>query len=162
MVVCIGLGLTIPTSVEDHAIYISVTKINHAADQPTATMNMRVFSDDLKSVLRNKYGFEAISDKATFCEDYETQMNQYFAKNLICHINQEEVSYYLSKCERLEEVFQLEFTMTCPQKWKTLKIDAPYFMELFPKQSNIVHIESGTKKRMGRTTKGNQLFQIRL
>ena len=68
------------TTIDDHAIYISVIKISHDKLAPTATIHMRVFADDLKSALLNKFGYEAISEKETFCSDYEGYINKYFEK----------------------------------------------------------------------------------
>lgn len=145
----------------DHAIYISVIKIKHEPTQPNATIFMRVFADDLKSALRDKFGYESITEKPTFCADYENYINQYFKKRFTCLINNSAVTYKLTTCERVEEVYQLEFNMECPTKWVSAKINAPFFMDLFPNQSNVVHLENGATKRFGRATKGNETLRIR-
>ena len=124
----------------NHAIYISVVKITHQETAPTATISMRVFRDDLKDILRNKFGYESIMEKPTFCQAYENYIQQYFKKEFVCTINNEPVKYYLVGCEKAEEVFQLEFEMECPIQWDSAKIEAPYFMELFAKQSNIIPV----------------------
>lgn len=146
---------------DEHAIYISVIKIQHEQNQPQATIFMRVFTDDLKSALRNKFGYESITDKLSFCTDYENYINRYFKKQFTCLINNSSVEYQLSNCEKTEDVYQLEFVMECPEKWDSAKITAPFFMELFPNQSNVVHLENGDTKRFGRATKGNELLRIR-
>ncbi len=145
----------------DHAIYISVVKIDHETGGTTAKIHMRVFKDDLKSVLRNKFGYEAIREKETFCTDYEDYINHYFKKQFICTINGVATSFYLSNCEPTEEVYQLTFQMDCPINWESAQIEATYFMELFPKQSNVLHVEDGETKRFGRATKGNELLKMR-
>lgn len=150
------------TIIEDHAIYISVIKIAHDKLAPTATIHMRVFADDLKSALRNKFGYEAISEKETFCSDYEGYINKYFEKQFLFNINQESIPFYLINCQRTDEVYQLEFEMTCPNKWQKVLIEAPFFMELFPNQSNVIHLEDSGNKRFGRVTKGNETLKIRL
>ena len=145
----------------DHAIYISVSKITHEEAQPTATIQMRVFADDLKSVLRNKFGYEAISEKETFCSDYEHYINRYFKKKLTFTINKEITTIKLINCERTDEVYQLMFIMDCPINWDSAQISATYFMELFPKQSNVFHIEDADIKQFGRATKGDELLKMR-
>jgi len=143
------------------AIYISVVKVKHEEAQPTATIQMRVFADDLKSILRNKFGYEAISEKETFCSDYGHYINRYFKKQLTFIINKEIPTIKLINCERTEEVYQLAFIMDCPTNWDSAQIKANYFMELFPKQSNVFHIEDADIKRFGRATKGNELLKMR-
>jgi len=155
------LGFTFVDISEDHAIYISVIKIQHEAGAKTADIHMRVFTDDLKSVLRNKFGYEAISEKETFCSDYENYINRYFKKRLLFTINKEAINFQLSNCEKTTDVYQLIFRMDCPINWKTAQIEANYFMELFPKQSNVLHMEDGGTKRFGRTTKGNEILKMR-
>lgn len=147
---------------EDHAIYISVIKVAHDELSPTAKIHVRVFADDLKSALRNKFGYEVISEKETFCSDYEGYINKYFEKQFLFNINQESTAYHLINCQRTEEVFQLEFEMDCPDKWEKVVIEAPFFMELFPNQSNVIHLEDSGNKRFGRLTKGNEILKIRL
>lgn len=150
--------LDIPT---DHALYISVVKIEHEVGGTTANIHMRVFKDDLKSILRNKFGYEAIREKETFCSDYEDYINRYFKKQFICTINGVATRFQLSNCEPTEEVYQLTFGMDCPINWTSAQIEATYFMELFPTQSNILHVEDGAIKRFGRATKGNELLKMR-
>ena len=147
-------------SAEDHAIYISVIKIQHAVNASTASVYMRVFTDDFKNALRNRFGYESILEKPTFCTDYESYINEYFSKKFVCQINSERVEYRLMNCEKTEEVYHLEFIMDCPTRWNSAVIEAPFFMELFPNQSNIVNIENGSLKRFGRATKGNEVLKI--
>ena len=167
MLIFVFLGISLLSTqtinkMEDHAIYISVIKVAHEKMAPTATIHMRVFADDLKSALRNKFGYETIMEKETFCADYEGYINKYFEKKFLFSVNQENREYYILDCERTEEVYQLTFEMDCPENWKQVIIEAPFFMELFPNQSNVIHLESSGTKRMGRTTKGNEILKIRL
>lgn len=155
------MGLILADYLEDHAIYISVIKVTHEEAQPTATIQLRVFADDLKSILRNKFGYEAISEKNTFCSDYEQYINRYFQNQLTFTINKEVPTFQLNNCERMDEVYQLSFIMDCPINWDSAQIKAPYFMELFPNQSNVLHIENAGIKRFGRATKGNELLKMR-
>ncbi|MFK7981817.1 MAG: DUF6702 family protein [Saprospiraceae bacterium] len=155
------LGFTFVENPEDHAIYISVIKIQHEKGAETADLYMRVFTDDLKSVLQNKFGYEAIREKETFCSDYENYINRYFKKGFICEVNKKALDFQLSNCEKAAEVYELTFEMNCPINWNTAEIEANYFMELFPKQSNVLHLQDGDTKRFGRTTKGNELLKIR-
>ncbi|MEM1124565.1 MAG: DUF6702 family protein [Bacteroidota bacterium] len=147
--------------IEDHGIYISVIKIQHVENESSATVQMRVFADDLKDALRNEFGYEAVMEQPTFCQDYQQYIHGYFEKGFICTINNAPVAYQLADCARVEDVYQLIFTMDCPTEWTTAKIEAPFFMELFPSQSNIVHLENGTTKRFGRAIKGDELLRIR-
>jgi len=148
--------------IEDHAIYISVIKVTHDKLAPTATIHMRVFADDLKSALRNNNSYEAISETETFCSDYEGYINKYFEKQFQFSVNQENIDFYLNNCQRTEDVYQLEFEMQCPDKWQNVKIEAPFFMELFPNQSNVIHFEDSGEKRFGRTTRGKEILTIKL
>lgn len=150
-----------PTNqVEEHALYIGIIKIEHEPNQEGATMTMRVFSDDLKSALRNVFGYESISEKPSFCDDYENYINQYFKKRFTCTINKQAINYRLSSCDRTEEISDLEFLLECPPNWDSAKVEAEFFMELFPNQSNIVKINCGNTKRFGRATKGNEVLRF--
>lgn len=146
--------------IEEHALYIGVIKIDHEPNEEKAIMTMRVFSDDLKSALRNTFGYESISEKPSFCDDYESYINQYFIKRFTCTVNRQAIKYRLSSCNRTEEVSDLEFLLDCPSTWDSAKVEAEFFMELFPNQSNIVKINCGSTKRFGRATKGNEVLRF--
>ena len=149
-----------PMDVPRHAIYISVVKINHKPGTTEATLNMRVFQDDLKNVLRHEYGYESISEKPTFCADYAPYIQLYFSEQLRLQVNNTPVSLTYASGEAVEDVYQLSFRLDCPDRWRTLHIEAPYFSELFPDQSNIFHVESLPKKGFGRITRGQEALRM--
>ncbi len=136
----------------DHAIYIGVVKIVHQPFETQATIDIKVFTDDLQSALQNAFGFEKVIGKLSLCEQNSSRINQYFLNYFHCEINGQATELRLKNCEEQNEVFWLAFEIFCPENWKEIALKADFFMELFPDQSNVLSVYEGNEKRFGRVT----------
>lgn len=135
----------------NHGIYLSVVKVQQNEDNISASMTMKVFTDDLENILKNEFGEDVVKHHSNIYQKNQNYIQTYFSKKLIIEINGKKQGFEFLQCEQLEEVFLLDFDLSCPKKWKQVKVTAPFFMELFPKQSNVFHIETQSSKRFGRT-----------
>ena len=160
LMVILCFGFVKVKTPDNHALYLSVLKIQHGKGADVADMHIRVFTDDLKNALRNEFGYESLSENGIFCSDYDTYLQQYFEKRITFTINEKAVKFKLDSCEETPEVYQLSFQMNCPKTWESVQIKADYFMELFPSQSNVLHLESGDTKRFDRMTKGDEALNF--
>lgn len=140
----------------EHAIYISVIQLKHQSSEQIASLNVRVFADDLINCLKHEFGYDAIIEQADFCGLYASEISRYFQKHLKININNQNSLIRLSAGQREADVFQLGFFMDCPSDWESFKLTADYFMELFPAQSNVLHLEEGLVKKFGRVNKGKE------
>jgi hypothetical protein len=154
--VFILFGFQVQNRMPTHALYLSVIHIDYAKLDSTASIKMRVFADDLVNVLKNEYGVGKIVDSPSFCQTFNANLELYFNAHFQCLINEKAYPLSLKNCERLEEVYQLEFLMDCPADWQATSINADLFMELFPTQSNIIKIQYLEHKRFGRSVRGKE------
>lgn len=138
---------------DSHAIYIGVVQMSHVENRPSADIIVKVFQDDLQDVLKNAFDLKKMEAEIAYYNQYQLEIEQYFQNHLSCSINGQSMSLRLKKGEKAAEVYLLSFEIACPEVWKTVDIRADFFMELFPIQSNILHVENGKKKRFGRMKK---------
>jgi hypothetical protein len=138
----------------DHAIYLGVIQIIHEADGATAEVNVKVFSNDTQNALRNAFEDYEVIPAEEICARQKDLLVDYFAKHLICTINGAKATMDFKTCQKENDVYWLTFNMGCPAKWKELRIEADFFMELFPTQSNMVSLHHGEERRFLRLTKG--------
>lgn len=138
-----------------HALYISVIQIQHHENSPKATVNIKVFTDDFQSALRNEFSDYQPVLEEILCEEKSHHIKPYFDKHFNININKQKQELTFLNCQKEGEVYWLKFELEVPKKWETLKVEADFLMELFPTQSNILNVEYQGEKRFGRMTKGN-------
>ena len=151
----------------NHALYIGVIQIVYEEEKDIATIQIKVFSDDLQSVLQNELGYEHVSSIEALCANTTLPIAAYFKKQLIIKANQLPVDFDLVDCEQINDVHLITFKTNKVSDWQECTIEASFFMELFPLQSNIVnlkYISTGANplQKMGRLTKGNTTIAFNL
>lgn len=152
--ICWSLLLLTSAIPADHAIYIGVVQVEHRQEDKIAQINVKVFEDDLRDAVRAAYPDEyrpgAIAD---FCTTHRAQVARYFRRHLRCEINGAPAALSLRSGLLEQDVYLLQFTLPCPGRWKSTRIQADFFMELFPAQSNVIHLLHGQEKRFARLTR---------
>ena len=145
----------------DHAIYLAVIELDHGGGGPSAQATVKVFTDDMQDALRNAFGeeFRAVGE-ADFCVRLSGQAGAYFAEHFTCRINGRPAPLTLKNCTLEGDVYLLQFDMECPERWEKLEVEADFFMELFPTQSNVLSILHGEERGFFRLTKKDPVASI--
>ena len=152
------LGTTLSNN---HALYIGVIQLEAQKDT-TALISLKVFSDDLQTALQNAYGFKEIEATTEICSAQSSIIQSYFESNLQIVINGASSSLQLDDCQVINDVHLLYFKLNTPVKWEELRITAPFFMEVFPTQSNVLHVSYKGTKQYGRITKQTPIYKLSL
>ncbi|MEM9897420.1 MAG: DUF6702 family protein [Bacteroidota bacterium] len=118
--------------ISDHAIYISVLEIDNQR------MKVKVFSDNLNDAIRND----------------ANSIEGYFQKKIKLKVNEMNVSFTLDEVTEEGDSYWITFKLSTPNKWNSFYLEADYFMELFPDQTNVVKV-IGEKPQFFRLTKLN-------
>lgn len=141
-IIAIALFLSgnIPQPMPDHAFYIAVIEIQHDTHSGHADLTVKVFSDDMQDALRNTWQGKEPFETKQACTDYAEHLAAYFATHMSLQINGDPTPFHLNACEEVGDTYQLAFTLDCPEEWNALSITADFLMELFPTQSQMVHI----------------------
>ena len=135
-----------------HALYISVIEIEHASGSNKATLRVKVFSDDLRESLYMMTRKRINSDSLT-CHHKGT-LERYFEDHMSFKINKTTQRLVNPSCELLDDSTWLYFTIDVPENWEVVEINADYFTELFPTQSNMVIITNDDQRRFARLSLG--------
>ena len=144
-----------------HAFYISTAKIEiQSSTTSKANITILVFTDDLENAIRNfDESTYQISNEETFVKLHTPQIRAYFQKHFQIKVNDKPITQQYISGSLKNDVYQLEFEIPHQQKWSTLEINANYLMELFPDQTNVMHIVYGDEKRYGKVSKGAAVFK---
>lgn len=116
-------------------------------------MNIKVFSDDLQSAVRNSSADFQAGPLSNLFEKNEALIRAYFRQHTHITINGQLIAPTLSKWEQQNDVHLLTFELSCPTQWQEVEFKANFFMELFPTQSNVVSIMNGERRQFARLNK---------
>ena len=126
------IHLLFPTANTEHAIYLSVLELDGQE------MKVKVFTDNLEDAIKND----------------ASSIEGYFQKKINLQINEEKLSFCLKEMTEEGESHWITFGFNAPETMKSLHLEASYFMELFPDQTNVVKV-IGDKLYFFRLTKFN-------
>jgi len=147
------LLLLISSFTSNHAFYIGVVQITM---EEKMTVQVKVFSDDLQAILQNEIGYQKVGAVKELCKAQTDNIQRYFQRTLQININEQPVELVLSNCEQINDVHLLHFhTIDCPVSWRQVAVNANFFMELFPTQSNVLQLnykDQDTARRFGKMT----------
>lgn len=147
---------------KEHAIYLSMVEIAHIENSPTAQVKIKVFTNDMEDALANLFEERLqLTDKST-CRNASRYVEGYFAKYLKVSVNEKVKSLSLTGCEFLSDAIWFEFSLSSPGQWTSVAVNAPFLMELFPTQSNVVSIAYHGKRQFANLTKARpeQIFKF--
>ena len=151
----------------EHALYIGVVQIIYEEENTETKIQVKVFSDDLQSVLQNELGYEQVPSIEALCANTSLPIEAYFKKQLTVKANKIPIDFTLIDCEQINDVHLITFKTSKVSDWQVCSIDASFFMELFPLQSNIINFKyiptnAIPSQKMGRLTKGNTTIEFNL
>ncbi|MEM7368263.1 MAG: DUF6702 family protein [Bacteroidota bacterium] len=152
-------GLSLPID-PTHAIYIGVISIEQESgtDAEMARMEIKVFSDDLEDAIANFSGKRLSVDTKQACESTQIALQTYFSQHLNLRINGLEHSINWDSCEIVGDTHRIHLSFPAIPKWEQIEIQASFFLELFPTQTNIIKIVYDGKKRFGKLSGNSTTF----
>jgi hypothetical protein len=144
-----------------HALYLAVVQIDHSDAGTEAKVLIKVFADDLESVLRAAYGEDCrrVAEEE-FCRANGKLIETYFSEYFSCVIDGQKAGLTYQDARKETDVYWLNFSLKVPSTWKKINIRAPFFTEIFSAQSNIIHLLHGDDKRFARLIKENDSVQF--
>jgi hypothetical protein len=137
---------------EYHAIYISVIEITHESSESSAEIVIKVFTDDMEDALKNVQDKRVRFLHNSDCSSNKPDILAYFSKHFQCSINNQQQILDLESCEITADAVWFTFSIPAPKKWESVQVYADFLMELFPAQSNMIHVRSGDKQQFFRLT----------
>lgn len=137
-----------------HALYLAVVQVDHSRSDEEAKVLVKVFTDDLRDAVRAAYPQEFVpTELSQLCQRNRQLIEAYFQAKLNFQINAQSRPLSFAGHSLENEVFWLQFRLQAPERWKTIAIDAPFFMELFSTQSNIIQVIDTSGKFFARLTR---------
>ena len=138
------------TTIDDHAIYISVLEISLPSNLDTGTMLIKTFSDDLQNALHHKdSSFKILEDP---CNNLEL-ISSYSIEHIQLKVQNRPIEFLLKDCNVVGDSHWLTYEFTTEVKIDGFVIESDWMTELFPTQSNIFKIKCEGKTYYERLSK---------
>lgn len=128
----------------DHALYLSMTEITFTASG-AGIVRIKVFSDDLQNALKNFSDTYKPEDLYHFFGKNQSLATEYFKAHFQLSINGGKVNYQLSDFQIENDAHFITFQFIPPSAVQSIRLEADFFMELFPTQTNVVKVSKAGK-----------------
>lgn len=148
--------------IPSHAIYLAVIEVSPKQATEPATIRVKVFADDLQDALRNASPNYRPGEVRQLMDLNRAIIQQYFSRHLLLYVNESSVPLRLISGKVENDAFWLLFKGEGPEHWRTLKLTADFFMELFPTQTNVLKVEYGSIKKFARLNKAQSHCELQL
>lgn len=142
-------------STRDHAIYLSAATLQIDNE---SYLEVKVFSDDLYSVLRGESDFK--SGLKNFVENNRSIIEDYFNKKVMLDINDKSTHLNYASYSEEGDAHFIRFDLDHETPVKKIKAQATYFIEVFPAQTNVLTIKNGDSQSFMKFDKGTEAQSI--
>lgn len=137
-----------------HALYISVISVEHEEDERGATVQFKIFKDDLNDAIYNECTRRHEIDQIDHA-DYQRDIKSYLNNHFKLYVNDGEAELHPDAFEIQGDAAFISCTASVPADWMKTKIEATILYELFPTQQNMIQYRDGKVKRFDRLSKRN-------
>jgi hypothetical protein len=124
----------------EHALYLSVSEVK-LQPEGKSTIRIKVFSDDLQNAIRNYSSAYQHDGLQEFFEKNERLIMQYFQEHLQMSINGKPVRYSYQEHSVEQDAHFITYRFSWEGEATKISMEADFFMELFPTQTNIIKVQ---------------------
>lgn len=130
-----------------HQFYVSVTQIDHNAENKSLQITVKMFTDDLEKVLELESGERLFMGSEKEYTGTDSLLNGYIGKHLFINVNgkEQEVNWVGKEVELDATWCYLEIENV--KKLKNIGVKSDLLIEEFEEQTNIVHVKSADESK---------------
>ena len=156
VLVVISLSFTL------HKHYISLTRIDYAAEDKALQITMRFFIDDLEKAVGTRYGTELKLGTEEEIEQSNLLIERYIQQKFKISVNEEPKTHvFLGKQYENDEVFFF-LEIEGIEQIETLTVENGMLFEVFEEQQNYIKISVGETKETFILVKANDKEMLNL
>ena len=141
------LGSTIKPVVDAHPYFVSVTEINHNAEEQLFEVSCKLFTDDFETALKRATGKKIDLLSPSRMEEMNPLVHQYISNHLKLTADGRELQMRFLGYERDEEGIRAFFEAGSVAKVKSLEIKNNLLYEYHPNQISIIHVTVNGKRK---------------
>lgn len=130
-----------------HKFYVSVTQVEYVEDKKAVQIILRVFIDDIESVLNERYATKLRLDPKKQQPVVEKYLKKYLSDKFILKINNENRDLDFLGIEYENDLLLCYLEIEDIPEFYEIKIENTILMDLFEEQQNIVHVKYNKQKK---------------
>jgi hypothetical protein len=130
-----------------HPVYVSVTNMDIDAPKGTVSLSITIFTEDLETVLHNKYSINGWIGTSGEHRDSRRMLGEYLNERFSISVNSgERVSLTTDSTTVVDDAMRFYMKGSAKQPIRNIVIDNRLLTDFFSKQTNLVIINSGKKE----------------
>ena len=136
-----------------HPLYVSMTNIDVDAQRGSIVLHVRIFTDDLETILHNKYNVDGWIGTPAEHRDSRRLLNEYVNERFAIAVNNgEKLALVTDSMVIVDDMMWFYMNSVAKQKISRIEIDNRLLTDFFSIQKNLIIISIG-----GRSEKGHKL-----
>ena len=131
-----------------HPVYISYTNMDIDARKENIVLSIRIFTDDLETVLHNKYGIDGWIGTAKEHPDCRRLIGEYISERFTITANRnEKLSMTTDSMSIQEDALWIYMKAQASQTIHYVEIENRVLTDFFYSQTNLIIISTGQKEK---------------
>jgi len=129
-----------------HKFYVSVSQIEYVSEKQSVQIVMRIFIEDLESLLRKRYDSEITLNESEEENKINEYISQYLSSKVLVEINNELEKFSFLGKEYEDDIVFCYLEIEDVSKIKDFIITNNLFFEVFDEQQNIIKTNINSQK----------------
>ena len=138
-------------SIFAHPLYVSITNMDVDAQKGNIVLSIRIFTDDLETILHNKYNVHSWIGTQSEHSDSRRLLREYVNERFSIVVNDgEKLDLATDSISIVEDAMWFYLKGTSKKAIRRMEIDNRLLTDFFAKQTNLVIINTG-RNEIGRS-----------
>ena len=146
-----------------HPLYFSVINMDVDATEKRIAMSIRIFTEDLETILHNKYNIEGWIGTPHEHRESRRLLREYVNERFTAEVNHsEKIGLTVDSMVIVEDVMWFYMKGAARQTIRYMKIDNRLLTDFFEKQTNLVIINTGREEKGYRLDRKKHKIELSL
>jgi len=146
-----------------HPVYVSMTNMDVDAQKGNIVMSVRIFTDDLETILHNKYNVHSWIGTANEHRDSRRLLVEYVKERFSINVNNgEKLHLAIDSVAIVEDAMWFYMKGVSKKTIRRVEIDNRLLTDFFSNQKNMVIINTGRDEKGHILNRKNHIIELSL
>jgi hypothetical protein len=146
-----------------HPLYVSMTNMDVDAQNGSIVLQIRIFTEDLETILHNKYNVDGWMGTQNEHRDGRRLLREYVNERFSMAVNDgEKIDLATDSMTIVEDMMWFYMKGKAKQTIRRMEIDNRLLTDFFSKQNNLVIISTGRDEIGRKLDRKNFMFELSL
>ena len=151
------------TFIVHHPMYVSMTNMDIDAKKGSIILSIRIFTDELETVLHNKYNVDGWIGTPGEHRDSRRLLNEYVNERFSILVNKgEKISLTTDSITVVDDTMWFYMKGTVRNNIRHVEIDNRILTDFFEKQENLIIICTGQKEKWDKLNRKKHKIELSL